>query len=337
MSHLPLQIQSSALDGFEDLVSELGGDAAYLTRQVGLSLVDIKRRGARLPIEKYIKLIEKASIETNYSAFGMVLGSRQAFYAIGHLGVLIQSCASVRQAIEVGISFSTYHNQGEIWQLETHDHISILRRVDLYHELADTRQYKEMAMAVCIKLFQVLLGNKLDGVTIDLPHQQHSNLSDYLANYCVPVNFNSEQEAIVFPSSYLNVQIESSNTALKHSLEQEIKKEQQRQSISYTARAQQVIEQTLGWQESNIEVVANSLNIHARTLQRRLAEEGITFKRLLTDIRMKTACSYLACSQVDITLLAARLGYREVSNFSRVFKAELGLSPREWRRLFRAH
>lgn len=92
----------------------------------------------------------------------------------------------------------------------------------------------------------------------------------------------------------------------------------------------------MGWQEASIEVVANSLNMHPRTLQRRLAEEGAMFKHLLTDIRVKTACSYLACSEVDITLLAARLGYREVGNFSRVFKRELGLSPREWRRSFGA-
>jgi AraC-like DNA-binding protein len=74
------------------------------------------------------------------------------------------------------------------------------------------------------------------------------------------------------------------------------------------------------------------LDIPARTLQRRLREEGTTFKQLLQDARMQTARWHLSASSIDINLLSATLGYTDISAFSKAFRVAHGISPLQWRK-----
>ena len=88
----------------------------------------------------------------------------------------------------------------------------------------------------------------------------------------------------------------------------------------------------MGLHDTNIDLVATMLNMNRRTLQRRLAKQGLTFKKLLADVRMSTACWHLQSSQLDITLLSEVLGYNDVSAFSKAFKQFAGISPLKWRK-----
>jgi len=329
-----LQIQASALNHYDMLVTELGGNAEKLANEQGINLANIDVRKGRINIERHIQLIEHTAKELNEPSFGMLLGSRQeAYFAIGDLGRLLQSCSTIRQVIEVGSALSSFHNEAELWQLETHGATAILRRIDLYHDEIDTRQHREMAMAVCIKLFRVLISERLAGVRIELTHKQIASSAAYASNFGVPTSFNSEREAIVFPSRYLQQGIHSADSERLKLLEQRIKSHQIERPTFYTEKVHAIIKQTLGWREANIGLAAETLNIHARTLQRKLKAEGTSYNGLLTNIRMDMACRYLAYSDIDITILSVRLGYQEVGNFSRAFKTFLGVSPREWRKL----
>jgi AraC-like DNA-binding protein len=69
-----------------------------------------------------------------------------------------------------------------------------------------------------------------------------------------------------------------------------------------------------------------------RTLQRRLAKEGLTYSQLITRIRYNRAVQLLQDSSLKIIEISEELGYEDHAHFTRAFKRWTGLSPREFRR-----
>ncbi len=84
-----------------------------------------------------------------------------------------------------------------------------------------------------------------------------------------------------------------------------------------------------------IKRVAQRLNVHVRTLQRRLQEGGTSYTKLVDEIRFKAACHLLDSPRTSIADVAAALGYRDPSSFSRSFARWSGMQPKAYRR-FRA-
>jgi AraC-like DNA-binding protein len=84
------------------------------------------------------------------------------------------------------------------------------------------------------------------------------------------------------------------------------------------------------------EQVAAALHISERTLRRRLAEEGVTFRGLLDEIREQLAEEFLVTGGMSVAEVAQRLGYVEVSSFSQAFRRWKSVGPREFRARQRA-
>jgi AraC-like DNA-binding protein len=69
-----------------------------------------------------------------------------------------------------------------------------------------------------------------------------------------------------------------------------------------------------------------------RTLARRLNEQGTSYHELLDEARFLAARNLLQSSQAPIAEIAARLGYRDATAFTRAFHRWAGTSPVQWRR-----
>jgi AraC-like DNA-binding protein len=73
--------------------------------------------------------------------------------------------------------------------------------------------------------------------------------------------------------------------------------------------------------------IAAELDIHPRTLRRRLAEEGTSFRALLNEARSTVAVDLLHNVGLTVEEVSTRLGYTEVSTFSHAFKRWYGVAP----------
>ena len=80
-------------------------------------------------------------------------------------------------------------------------------------------------------------------------------------------------------------------------------------------------------------ICARSMNISARTLRRRLAENQTTFSEVFENWRIANAKRLLSERNEPIASISAILGYNHQSNFERAFKRWAGVSPT----CYRAH
>jgi len=96
---------------------------------------------------------------------------------------------------------------------------------------------------------------------------------------------------------------------------------------------QRVLAEELSEGGPTLEHLAKRLHMSARTLHRRLAAEGTTFRSVVTKLRMELAERALREPHLPIGEIAFRLGFSEPSAFHRAFKRWTGWQPLAYRRV----
>jgi AraC-like DNA-binding protein len=80
----------------------------------------------------------------------------------------------------------------------------------------------------------------------------------------------------------------------------------------------------------DVDAVARRLAVSERTLRRRLADEGTSFRTLVEEVREALAEELLATGSLSVEQVARRLGYAETASFTHAFTRWKGVSPRAW-------
>lgn len=80
-----------------------------------------------------------------------------------------------------------------------------------------------------------------------------------------------------------------------------------------------------------VDAIAESLAISKRSLQRLLAEQGLSYSQMLAEARQRLAIDWLEKTDKTVGEIAFDLGYTDSSNFSRAFRREVGLTPQAFR------
>jgi AraC-like DNA-binding protein len=76
----------------------------------------------------------------------------------------------------------------------------------------------------------------------------------------------------------------------------------------------------MGVRPANLESIAAGLKLPPRSLQRRLAEEGVSIRELTQRHRMQMAAALLSEGGMSVEAIAASLGYADGTAFWRAHK-----------------
>jgi AraC-like DNA-binding protein len=83
----------------------------------------------------------------------------------------------------------------------------------------------------------------------------------------------------------------------------------------------------------DMEAIARSLGISVRSLRRRFAAEGTSYKTVVNEARATVAKELLRNNELTIQQAAFEMGFTATSTFHRAFKRWTGMTPLH----FRAH
>ncbi len=103
-------------------------------------------------------------------------------------------------------------------------------------------------------------------------------------------------------------------------------------AVDFLGSIVQAVE-TLSWDGyPDIHRTADFVGMSVRTLQRQLAEAGMTHEALVGRARFATAAAVLEETDLKILDIALDLGYSDHAHFTRAFRRWAGCSPQEYRR-----
>ena len=147
------------------------------------------------------------------------------------------------------------------------------------------------------------------------------------------VFFKAERNALVFQTSDLQRPFTTHNEELLSTIGTELDSELEARNTSQDVGEQVkgALHRSLAGKRPTLQHVAQELGLGTRTLQRRLADGGITFQQLVEDTRRELALHYLKQSKVELNEAAFLLGFEDANSFYRAFQTWEGTSPGEWR------
>jgi len=167
---------------------------------------------------------------------------------------------------------------------------------------------------------------------VHLMHQAPSNAAEYDRLLGCPVTFGHPIGEFVFDASFLDLPLLSSNPTLcrlvRRHADELLARVPSDQDL--LVRARTLLPMLLKDPEQSLVNLADQLGVGERTLQRKLAEHGITYEELLDKTREEHAIRSLESGALSVQELAYELGFSSTAAFSRAFRRWRGMSPSEW-------
>ncbi|MCG8605094.1 helix-turn-helix transcriptional regulator, partial [bacterium] len=146
------------------------------------------------------------------------------------------------------------------------------------------------------------------------------------------IEFGQPYNRIGFPKDLGSVQISTRDQGLLAVLEKYASEIKQSYSNDqhYVSRTQKLILEMMDPQPPTLEAVAQSLNLSARSLQRKLKQEkGCSYTDLVEDARKKLCAKYLEDPKRTVDEVGYLTGYADTTSFIRAFKRWYGKTPRQ--------
>lgn len=94
-----------------------------------------------------------------------------------------------------------------------------------------------------------------------------------------------------------------------------------------------VLKRSMASGRPDVASVARELGLSERTLQRRITEEGTSFRALLTASRQEFGKHLLSDTAIDVEEVAYLLGYEDPNSFYRAFRDWEDTTPNRWRKI----
>ncbi len=104
---------------------------------------------------------------------------------------------------------------------------------------------------------------------------------------------------------------------------------------SYSSQVMTAVSAMLGNCVPNVARIEDITNLSLRNLQRKLQQEGTSFRELLEQARLERAHSLLSETVIPVTEISNMLGYSNPPAFSRSFKNWSAVTPKMYRQLQR--
>jgi AraC-like DNA-binding protein len=105
-------------------------------------------------------------------------------------------------------------------------------------------------------------------------------------------------------------------------------------STDFVGSFKQVILSYLQETDLSIEHAAGLCDMSKRSLQRRLSAAGTRYSKVLDQVRFDAATRMLQDPCTRVTDVALRVGYSDLTHFSRAFRRIAGVSPRTYRQAY---
>jgi AraC-like DNA-binding protein len=157
---------------------------------------------------------------------------------------------------------------------------------------------------------------------------------EYERVFGAPVRFSADHDGIRFDRAFLDAPMRNRDDRLNRALEDlaRVQLEARGGSDRTSDRVRVQLLRLPPDTRIELEPLAQRLSMSARTLQRRLADEGVSLRQIVDDVRFERARAYLAMGGLSVAEVGFLLGFAEPAAFSRAFVRWAGKTPQAYRR-----
>jgi AraC-like DNA-binding protein len=326
-------IQAAATAGILEHTRDNGGDVSAVLCQANLTLDDFKRPEKRLPLPRFVRLIESASRATGDAWFGAHLGQVCPLGALGLPGHIATLAPTVAEALQ---SFARHYpllgDATDVQLRVDEDRCSFTYRV-LDEECWPRRQDAEQVITMIVSFIRRRVDPRWAPELVWFEHRAPGDVSEIERILGCPVRFSCATNTVWFDAAGAtrpNPHADQTSFQLLSWFADSVAG-QPRPVPSLTDQVLAAIDSCASLGDGSVEPVARSLGLQARTLQRRLRAADTSFHDLHQRYRQAQAARLLEQSDLPPKEIAHRLGYANASSFIRAFRRWTRTTPARFR------
>ncbi|MFI4939548.1 MAG: AraC family transcriptional regulator [Burkholderiales bacterium] len=329
----------SNLKLFPDIVRELGGNPRKLLNDCGIdpmifAVESDDESAGDIPLSTFLHLLDQTARQVGCPHFGLILGQRLENTLIDPIGFLMQNSPTVEAALEQLIRFLHVRTVGAAVDISSSDGIARIAFTLLIPDAIGSDQFCDLAIANFVTFMWLACGKDWRPSSVLLSRKAPADKAPYRDLFGMSVRFAQSTNVLLFPAETLKYPIAHANPRMGEVIKTYVSQLEEQHKGDLAGQIRRVLLKQLPTGKCTIDRVADLFKIHRRTLHRRLAEQDLTFEMLVEEARQEIAIRALTVSEMSIKQVAAMLGYRDTSAFSRAFRRWVGTSPSLWRSQF---
>ncbi|RJO79451.1 AraC family transcriptional regulator [Nocardia panacis] len=330
-------IRSAGLRGFRATVAELGGDAEMLAAACGLPVAALDADDLLVPDARVDDVLELAARTLDCPDLGLRIAQRQDLDMLGPLALAIRNSPTLDDVLECSTRYLYLHARSLRVTVEPDpygDRGVIAIRYGLTPGLRPEVQSMDLGIAFVHHMIQRLAGAQYGLRSVELSYRPLAPLERYEQFYGVPVRIERPNTALRVPKTLSNRPLSGGNEKLHRLAMAFLAQQGGGPDASLAPQVRAAVQHLIGTAASGIDAVARLLNLHPRTMQRRLAAEGASFANILNDVRRDAAHRYLTTTDLPVSQIASLLGLSEQATLTRSCRRWWGEPPSAIRRKY---
>jgi len=316
-------------------LEELGLSPGAVLRRAGLPIGLFSQERIFLSTEEFFALHEGIAQSSDDPGFGLKLGNEERVERYDPVKLAAISARSFEDAIERVSRYKRLTCPEAIRVVQRGNECAVQFVWLLAHE-KEPALLVDVCFAWIVSMAQRGIGRPLIPKRAEL-QRPPAHREMYEAHFRCPVTFKAKHNALVFSKANMELPFVTHNADLLATVAPQLEAELRKQIAqkTFSEQAKGILKQLIAGQRPGIQDLARELHLSARTLQRRLTDEGTRFQCLLDDARRELARHYLLHSSRELNETAYLLGYEDANSFFRAFHNWEGTSPGQWRLVHR--
>lgn len=330
-------ISSAAIADWRQFLNE-AGDAARVQSAAIVDIISAVEQGQRDSIDlgRFVASLERVAEKINAPGLSWHAGQYARASLDGPVG---KAALSVKTLGECLLRLSAlYHliQESTVLRLDIDDRWAVLSYKILDPDIWPRHEDALYTLGIFAKLFKKAAPGVWSEVEVSFEADQQMLRRELGPVIQAKVVYGAWANSIRFPAAALAMPLSAErqeDCALLEAIAKDA--EAKRLAMPLRRRVEEAILSTIENSDASEEAIARQMGVSERTLRRQLSDEGVTFRKILEDCRMRSAAHYLRrTGDIPLSEIALRLGYSDQSNFTRAFSRWSGLAPQAWRRTF---
>ncbi|MEM8632698.1 MAG: AraC family transcriptional regulator [Pseudomonadota bacterium] len=311
-----------------------GVPTAPVLRAADVSPRALRNENARLPFREIAGLYEAAAKEAGDDLLGFRFGQTTDFRDAGLISYVGLSSPTLRDAvlnIERYMAVFSEASQIDASMLEKSGKIAWRYKAPAS---VTRRQLVEWAAVHFLRGARMMTGRDLRPEAVTFVYPRRDGRDEIGRFFGCDITFGARENSVTWSQSQLDLPLVTRDHRLAKILKQtceDLLSQRRSQASDLVHRVEMALTDRAVQGVPDVGDVARTLGMSKRTLSRRLAEEGTSFRRVLDGLRRVFAEAYLKDSDLSLTEIAFLLGYSDLSSFSTAFRRWTGKAPRSVR------
>jgi len=322
--------RAGALVELPGVVRDLGHDPSALFAQTVIDPVSL-RTETRVPFPALIAVLDRAARQTACPHLGLLVGLRFRFEMHGLIGQLMQTAPNLGQALIDLVSWHPGYSSGAIVYLNKTDREYAFGYGSFAASNPGSPVLYDAVIAVGFRMIHDLTNGAAKPGEVQLSHRAPHTASAYERLLKVPVRFDRNRSCLILSAEALRTALPGHDPQARQIILAEIERTVFDVPMDVSARTKRALRRAICLDKPTLSGVASEMGMHPRTLERRLADEGQTFRALRDDVCFAVARELLELTNIPVGEISAILGFSAPSVLTTTFRRLSGKTPSEWR------